>query len=82
MFKSRACLTELAEDKGTTLAALRKMFLSSGTEKTREVTQDEITGHTASSGLGHDDGATPSDNDKGESVDPRPGHGRSPGRSR
>ncbi|MCP4594774.1 MAG: transposase [bacterium] len=34
------------------------------------------TGDTASSGLGQDDDAMPSNNDKGERADPRPGHGR------
>ncbi|MCP4589924.1 MAG: IS66 family transposase, partial [bacterium] len=76
VFKSYAYLTELVEDKSTTIARLRKMLFGSRTEKTREVTKDEVTGDTASSGPGQDDDATPSDNNKEERADPRPGHGR------
>jgi transposase len=76
VFKSYAYLTELVEDKGTTIARLRKMLFGSRTEKTREVTKDGDTGDTALSGPGQDDDATPSDNDKEDRAGPRPGHGR------
>ena len=76
LIESYAYLTELAKDKGTTIARLRKMLFGSRTEKTRAVVQDGGNDKTASSASDQDDEATPSANDKEERAGPRPGHGR------
>jgi len=76
VFESYAYLTELVEDKGTTIARLRKLLFGSRTEKTRDVIQDGGNDETASSASDQDDDATPSTNDKEERAGPRPGHGR------
>jgi transposase len=76
VFESYAYLTELVEDKGTTIARLRKLLFGSRTEKTRDVIMDGDTDEAASSASDQDDDATPSANDKEERAGPRPGHGR------
>lgn len=76
LIESYAYLTELVEDKGTTIARLRKLLFGSRTEKTREVMQDGGNHETTSSPSDQDDDATPSANDKEERAGPRPGHGR------
>jgi len=76
VFTSYAYLTELVEDKGTTIARLRKLLFGSRTEKTRDVVQEEGHDQPASSASDQDDDGTPSANDKEERAGPRPGHGR------
>ena len=76
LIESYAYLTELVEDKGTTIARLRKLLFGSRTEKTRDVIKDGDNDETASSASDQDDDATPSANDKEERAGPRPGHGR------
>lgn len=76
VFESYAYLTDLVEDKGTTIARLRKLLFGSRTEKTRDVIKDGDNDETTSSASDQDDDATPSDNDKEERAGPRCGHGR------
>ena len=76
LIESYAYLTELVEDKGTTIARLRKLLFGSRTEKTRDVIKDGDNDKTASSASDQDDDATPSANDKEERAGPRRGHGR------
>ena len=76
VFASYAYLSELVEDKGTTIARLRKLLFGSRTEKTRDVIKDGDSNETASSASDQDDDATPSANDKEARAGPRPGHGR------
>lgn len=74
LIESYAYLTELVEDKGTTIARLRKLLFGSRTEKTRDVIKDN--NETASSVPDQEDDTTPSANDKEARAGPRPGHGR------
>ena len=76
LIESHAYLTELVEDKGTTIARLRKLLFGSRTEKTRDVIKDGDSDETTSSEPDQDDDAAPSNNDKEERAGPRPGHGR------
>ena len=76
VFESYAYLAELVEDKGTTIARLRKLLFGSRTEKTGDVIKDGDTDETASSASDQDDEATPSANDQEERAGPRRGHGR------
>ena len=76
VFESYTYLTELVEDKGTTIARLRKLLFGARTERTRDVIQGGDTDETASSASDQDDEATPSATEKEERAGPRPGHGR------
>lgn len=76
VFESYSYLTELVDDKRTTIARLRKILFGARTERTRAVLKDGAAGETASSASDQDDDATPSATEKEERAGPRPGHGR------
>ncbi len=73
VFESYSYLTELVEDKGTTIARLRKLLFGSSSEKTSDVIEDE----GASSPSAEDrDGSTPKANPEQKPAAQRKGHGR------
>jgi transposase len=76
VFASYLYLTDLLEDKRTTIDRLRKLLFGSGTEKTREVieTKPGSTEATAAAVPGDIAAATPSA--APEPAAPRQGHGR------
>jgi transposase len=76
LVESYTYITELVEDKRTTIHRLRKLLFGSRTEKTRDVIRGGAEDEAASSASDQDDDATPSANDKEERAGPRPGHGR------
>ena len=73
VFESYSYLTDLLEDKSTTIARLRKLLFGSGSEKTRDVIKDE----GASSPPAEDrEGSTPKADPEQEPATRRQGHGR------
>jgi len=73
VFESYSYLTELVEDKGTTIARLRKLLFGSSSEKTSDVLNDE----GASSPSAEDsDGSTQKTDPEKERTTQRKGHGR------
>jgi hypothetical protein len=76
VFESYAYLTELVEDKRTTIARLRKLLFGARTEKTRAVIPEGDHDAPAASASDRDDDAPPSATEKEERAGPRPGHGR------
>ena len=76
LVESYAYITELVEDKRTTINRLRRLLFGSCTEKTRDVLQGKGEDETASSASDQDDDDGPSNNDKEERAGPRSGHGR------
>jgi transposase len=76
VFESYAYLTDLVEDKRTTIARLRKLLFGARTEKTRAVIPEGDHDAPAASAPDRDDDAKPSATEKEGRAGPRPGHGR------
>jgi len=76
VFESYLYVTELVENKSTTIARLRKLLFGAQTEKTRDVVNDGKKDETDSSASDQDDDEASSADDKEERAGPPPGHGR------
>ena len=81
VFESYAYLTELVEDKRTTIARLRKLLFGASTEKTRDVIKGEDETASSESAAAEDsDGpaekADQENDSEQEQATQRKGHGR------
>jgi transposase len=75
VFESYLYVTDLLEDKRTTLDRLRKLLFGSGSEKTREVLKDKDQGASSTTAPDGDESPQTADSEQ-ETTTPPKGHGR------
>ena len=75
LVESYVYVTELVEDKGTTINRLRKLLFGSSSEKTRDVIKDEGKGASSATAKDRDE-STEKEAPENEPATQRKGHGR------